>query len=231
MKLLTWNIWKGRHLDGVIDLLKKESPDIIALQEIKEIDGKNQARIIAETLGYEYIYCKSFRTDRHTPLYDLGNAVLSKFPITSTACHFLSKMDKYENSSKTEPRTAVEVNISYKGRSLRVIATHLGYSDNFGDSEIRMYQLDNLLKIIGDKECVLLGDFNSLPNSRVVSQLEEKLQNVDQDITEMSYTNMKDPEKKQYRIDYIFLDKSIPFQNFRIIKTDASDHNTLSIEI
>lgn len=228
---MTWNIWGGKHLDRVVDLIKQENPDVIGLQEVKVIDGENHAEIIAEKLGYHNIYCQSFTTDRHTPPYTLGNAILSKQPILNPHCHFLSSIDQYEGSAKTEPRTLVEAEIPFEDNLLTFFTTHMAYSDNFTESEMRDYQLEKLLKVIENKTCILMGDFNSLPNSRTVNQIEKQLVNTDREKTEISYIDQKLPDHPEYRIDYIFADKKIRTANFRIIETQASDHRPLVVEL
>jgi endonuclease/exonuclease/phosphatase family metal-dependent hydrolase len=229
MKIMTWNIWGGKNLPEVTLEIKKENPDIVGLQEVKGIDGKNSAEIIASDLGYFVFYCKSFTTDRHTPSYDLGNAILSKIPFTTTACHFLSTQKEYEGSAMTEPRTAAEVNI--QGSDITFITTHLGYSKTFEDSELRLKQLSLLLQICAGRKCVLMGDFNSTPDTKTVKTLEEYFENTDlvKDIS--SFTDFKEKEHPRYRIDYIFVSKEITTSNFTIGESKASDHNPLSVII
>lgn len=55
VKLLSWNIWGGQYLPEIVDFLKKEKADIIALQEvIEDLNGANNvAKIIAQKLRYE----------------------------------------------------------------------------------------------------------------------------------------------------------------------------------
>jgi endonuclease/exonuclease/phosphatase family metal-dependent hydrolase len=235
MKIMSWNIWKGKLLDKVIAQIEQESPDVVCLQEVieQDIDGKrvNIAQLLASKLGYEFVYCKAFTTDRHSPSFDIGDAILSKYPITSNSCTALSNLEEYEDSSVTEPRTAVTVTIKTEIATLTIITCHLGYGEKFQETEIRNKQLDRLLAILPKEKTVLTGDFNSLPDSRVVRILNNVLINTDPEQSEYSYTDMKDESHLEYRIDYIFTTPDIIARNFKILSTDASDHSPLTVEL
>lgn len=232
---MSWNIWKGKFLEKVIEQIQQENPDIVCLQEVieQEKDGEkiNIAQQIASKLGYEFVYCKAFHTDRHTPSYDIGDAILSKFPILSSSCHFLSSLDEYKDSAVTEPRTAVKIEVKTDSQTLTIITCHLGYSEKFQETDIRNTQLDRLLTLIPKTSAILTGDFNSQPDSRVLRILNNSLVNTDRDQTEYSYTEMKEENHPEYRIDYIFITPDIIAKNFQILPTDASDHSPLTVEV
>ena len=73
LKTLTWNIGGGKllpdgadplriasyaenGLDAIAGLLESEQPDVIALQETQRKEGRDQARLIAGSLGYEHYF-------------------------------------------------------------------------------------------------------------------------------------------------------------------------------
>jgi endonuclease/exonuclease/phosphatase family metal-dependent hydrolase len=229
ISLVTWNIWKGVHLPKVIQKLQELKSDIICLQEIIEQEDRSRKRVnsaheIAKALNYNYIYCKSFTTDRHTPVFDLGDAILSKFPIINSTCHTLSSMHDYKGSSVTEPRNAIEVEVAIEGTKLTLITTHLGYSEGFTESDIRTQQTEKLLQLLTKEKTVLAGDFNSLPHSPVITKISQILENTDPEMSKPTYTAMKDQNHKQDRIDYIFTSKDIKKKSFEILESDASDH-------
>src|SRR5256885_2098271 len=90
VKLLSWNIWGGRYLDDVIAFLKMSNADIIGLQEVIEFQSsKNMAEEIAEQLGYECVFYKAGTIDKNGKSYNLGNAILSKFPFQKSRYRFL----------------------------------------------------------------------------------------------------------------------------------------------
>lgn len=228
VKVISWNIWKGKFLNQVIKTLKELDAEVVGLQEVIEKEGGerkiNTAQTIAQKLGYQYIYCKAFTTDRHTPTYDLGNAVLSRFPIKKHQCHSLSGLILYQNDSVTEPRGAAEAKIEIAGREIKFISAHLAFSQKLEPVEIRKIQLENLLKIIDPSNTVLMGDFNSLPDSEEIKKLAQVLVNTDPNPLSPTWTNFRDPDQPQYRIDYIFTSNDLKTQNFQIINSSASDH-------
>jgi endonuclease/exonuclease/phosphatase family metal-dependent hydrolase len=74
----------------VIDAIKAEKPDIIALQEVVQSgDVPNRARFIAEETGYRWEWHQTYSI----VLYDEGIAVLSRHPILSTRTHKLPHKD------------------------------------------------------------------------------------------------------------------------------------------
>lgn len=226
MKLLSWNIWKGKHLDKVIQTLKSESPDVMCLQEVKENDT-NQAKVIAENLGYNYFYCGAYTTERYDPTFTLGNAILTKKDITSQSCVQLSSLTDYQGKSDTEPRGAVVCQID----GITFTSAHIGYP--LVESEttpIQKKQTQNLLKAIPREKCVIAGDFNSIPQSEVIKMLEEEYMNVDNSDIDTRFEEREGMIKKG-RIDYIFVTPDIKFNNFKITPSQASDHSFLTLEI
>ena len=82
IKLVTWNLWwkfesyKERE-NLILSELQETAADIMCLQEVWEEEDESQAKIIADKLGYQYIYGKSFEFDGVA----FGNAIISKYPI------------------------------------------------------------------------------------------------------------------------------------------------------
>lgn len=232
VKVLSWNIWKGKHLSQIIGLLRKEDADIIGLQEVIQSSSvPNQAKVIAQTLGYHSFYCPVFTTDRHEPIFDIGNAFLAKLPISGSTCHILSSFDTYQKNAATEPRGAIKASLQIGNRRINFITTHLAYSQELEDSAIRIAQLNKLLPLLEEERVVLMGDFNSLPDSEIIKTLEQKLVNTDPNPTQASWTDYQDPSNPKYRIDYIFASKDLKVLDFQILESQASDHKPLKVEL
>jgi endonuclease/exonuclease/phosphatase family metal-dependent hydrolase len=235
IKVISWNIWGGKKREEVIEFLQKESADIIALQEVttREIDGKkiNDAEEIANALGYEFYYSNAFTTDRHFPSYSIGNAILSKFPIQSSRDHFLSDLSDYEKNSTTEPRLAVECIIEVENTTLHVFSTHLGYSQTLYETPLQKKQLGNLLPLIPSSQSILMGDFNSIPESEIIKQIEKKLSHSDRELNKISWINYKDENHSKYRIDYIFTTSDFITVSAHVADCNASDHFPLVLTL
>ncbi|KAG1653171.1 hypothetical protein FOA52_009016 [Chlamydomonas sp. UWO 241] len=94
IKLLTWNIERGYQLEAIIEELLRLDADVISLQEIdmhcERSNWEDTGRAIARRLGLNYVFLCEFE-ELYSPLRQPsaqgggvhGNAVLSKFDITS----------------------------------------------------------------------------------------------------------------------------------------------------
>jgi endonuclease/exonuclease/phosphatase family metal-dependent hydrolase len=236
--VLSWNIWYGKRLHDVITTLKHTDFDIAGLQEITQKNENNTiintAATISSELHLEYAYAKAFRSNRHTPPYDLGNAVLSKFAVKGYFPHMLSDQDHYDTSSplraiETEPRNAIEAIFNHDGVEFHVFSTHLGFSEGLA-TDMQLYQVEQLLSKLPDKRTILMGDFNSNPESEVIKKMEEKLTNTDPN-NHITWKNMKKDGHPASKIDYIFVTPDIKVLDFKVLHSDASDHLPLLAEL
>ncbi len=229
LKIVSWNIWISKHVPEVITQLKELNPDIIGLQEVIEIAGNNAADQIANKLGYHYMFCKAFTSDRHTPVRTIGNAILSKMPLEKISCVLLSDLDHYNGTHTTEPRSVGLATLS--NTDLTIGTTHLGYTKDMVASDSQKIQAKTLLQAIPDKKFILMGDFNSLPDSEIVTTIEKKLININNDGSIPTRLNEHDAPYDKVRIDYFFVSHDIQYSNFIVYPTQASDHTPISVEI
>jgi endonuclease/exonuclease/phosphatase family metal-dependent hydrolase len=155
IRLLTWNIHGalGRNprfdLERVIALIRKWSPDLIALQEVdsrRNLPDGDPFHVLQDALGKHGVHAHSITTaDGH-----YGQTVITSCPIMLSEIHDISAPER-------EPRRAVKVEIETPGGPMRAVATHLGLS--IGE---RRGQARKLLALAGDPgmTTVVLGDFN-----------------------------------------------------------------------
>lgn len=245
IKVLSWNIWKGKDLSGVIEFLQNSNADIISLQEVLEKDSENpdligkngrmnMAKLIAGELKYDCIYCKVFTTDRHKEIYDIGNAILSKHKIEKSACFELSGLKDYKKSSETEPRGMTWADITIGNRTLKTLNTHLAYSHELKPFNLRQNQINKLLEQIDTKNTILFGDFNTTPHNGELDEILKVLQNTDPDPVKPTWsvypTNYKGfiINGLEYRIDNIFVSRDIKVKKFKIENSHSSDHLPIS---
>lgn len=152
---MTWNIhgtlgFNPRFdLAGVIDLILRWKPDVIALQEVdsrRPPDGEDAFALLQSALGQHGIPAHSIATaDGH-----YGQILISSYPIISSEIHDISEPER-------EPRRAIRAEVETAAGPVRVVATHLGLS--IGE---RRRQAQLLLALTGapDMTTVVLGDFN-----------------------------------------------------------------------
>ncbi|HEY9396162.1 MAG TPA: endonuclease/exonuclease/phosphatase family protein [Burkholderiales bacterium] len=133
----------------ILDVLREIDADVIGLQEVQlGAGGFDMLRFLAKGLGFE---AAAGPTLAHPERGAYGNAVLSRHPIRAVRPIDLSVR-------RREPRGALDIELTCPGRSLRVIATHLGLLP-----AERRTQIKRLLRAFEDDEVmttVLIGDLN-----------------------------------------------------------------------
>lgn len=240
LKIISWNIWAGRYLEKIISFLEEQNADIICLQEvIQNIDGsENVAQIIAEKLGYEWVYNTTAEFNLSllfsAPDKEIawGNAILSKYKITGHAVHVLSEDQK---------RTALEANISVndvnmgENKVVNIFSTHLLHTHHEVQSDIQDMQAKKLVDIASQKnKTIVAGDFNNNPQSNPVHILQSKMVSADTNLDVPSWSAYEDgcsvckPKKNLCRLDYIFTTKDIVTLDARVENSDGADHLPVS---
>ncbi len=219
IKLLSWNIWGGKYLSQVMDFLGKENADIIALQEVAEEKGSTTADTIAKAMGYECVYAPNVKFHEHGKVVIRGNAVLSRYPVTKHTIHVLSS---------EESRVAVQADIDVKGTLLHVVSVHLVHSHQ-QPSARQVEQVKNLLAAVPKENTVVMGDFNSLPESDTITRMRQAFHDTDPDDTP-SWCLYPDgckvckPERVEWKLDYIFVTEDLSANNFLAGDSQGSDH-------
>ena len=156
VRVMTWNIHgtvgANRRFDlgGVVDLVRRWDPDIVALQEVdsrrKHAACANPFDYLQEELGHHGIGAKSITTDDG----DYGQMLMSRWPFATYEIHDLSYPER-------EPRRAIRIEVETPHGPLRVIATHLGLA-----IRERRDQARSLLALTGPRTVttMVVGDFN-----------------------------------------------------------------------
>jgi len=178
LKVMTYNIHYGvgrdkrYSLDRIIEVIRSQAPDVVALQEVDNkmprTNYDHQARIIADALDLYCNYCV-INLKRAT---EFGMATLSKFPLGESRHHDLSFNPRLK--LRFRPRGALRTDVVLGSSGLHVFNLHLG----LGIRE-RIHQRRKLLSesILLDHRLngpmVILGDFNDKPISVVHPRLKD----------------------------------------------------------
>ncbi|MFC5409824.1 endonuclease/exonuclease/phosphatase family protein [Larkinella bovis] len=155
-------------VDAIARVITKEKPDFVALQEVdvnteRSGKGRHQAQELARLTGMHFFFSKAIDHQGG----DYGVAVLSRFPILDSI-RFALPVDPVLGG---EPRTFAGVTAEI-GRGKKVIfgSTHLDLKEpnRLTQSEliVKHFETSNLPLILG-------GDFNALPDSRVMQYLDQ----------------------------------------------------------
>ena len=233
LRVMTYNVHhcsppsKPDSIDmaAVARAIRAQNPDVVGLQEIdvntQRSGAFNQAEELARQLNMVFYFGKAIDHGGG----DYGVAILSKYPVSEAQVHRLPTKPE----TKGEPRILATVKVTLpNGQALRFGSTHL---DAQRDSVNRRLQVNKINQIAAAEKLpfVIAGDFNALPSSAVIRQL-------DQHFTRTCHAceptiPISNPTKA---IDFIAY---APAQSFKVIKTQvipekyASDHLPVLAEI
>ncbi len=154
LRVVSFNIEYGLRVDSAIAVLAGDpalrSADVLLLQEMDD-EG---TRRVADTLGMGYVYYPSvFRFNTHR---DLGNAILSRWPIVEDRKIILPHLARIVHSQRAATAATIRV-----GEALvRVYSLHLGTMAGLAPAARR----DQLQAVLADAEryprVVIGGDLN-----------------------------------------------------------------------
>lgn len=230
LRILSYNIHHGQGMDGKLDLeriarvIQSVDPHVVALQEVDR--GVRRTRGVDEPgeLG---------RLTGMTPIFerniiyqggDYGNAVLTRLPVTTwrnvhVPSHYVGEQRGALVLELTGP-DAVRTPI-------RFMATHIDYRPDDAERMDSVRKLEEVAREHPDMPTLLVGDLNSMPDSRVIKAFEENWTRSD------SSPLLTFPaDKPDRRIDYVLVR---PKARWKVVETRvidvpvASDHRPLLV--
>jgi len=243
IKLISLNLWQGGNLfPAILDFLKSEDADILALQEV--YDGKDPAladkyrsMAVLGQLGYPYSdFASAYLDKRSEGLIPQGNAILSKFPIIDRGARFLVEPTQPNYVEIPEnfpslPRVLQSVRLDTPDGEINVFNMHGVWDiDGDNDSEARRSMVDIIIKETSGKSNVIVtGDTNAKSTNPAMQALEASLTNVFG--TELPTTfNMRhktDPGYGTAAVDHLYVSPNIQILSKGCPDADVSDHRPL----
>ena len=165
LRVATLNVWNRlgpweERKRAIRASLEKLAPDVIGLQEVIRLEGEHefdQLAEIGEGLGYHSAYGRS----PEAPPWGNGNAVLSRWPVTSTTVFPLEGTD--------EARCLLATTIDSPHGEIPFFVTHLNWM--FHEGHVRRRQVRAVaghiarLAPIEGFPPIVVGDFNSESDS------------------------------------------------------------------
>lgn len=237
LKLMTYNIQHGLDyqkllkkeriidLDKIIDVIKQENPDIVALNEvyndINNIETVEQTKYIAEKLGYKYYFFGKCITIKNT--IDYGNAIISKYPLSNFIIHKIPDPIIKKEKGCYESRVIIQCDLLINNQIIKIYVTHIGL-----ETEEKENGINKIIEITQNEESILMGDFNMLENNKNIQKLLNVYKNplLNNNNLASTYPSINPKEK----IDYIFT-KNVDVDKSYIVKKVASDHFPVIINI
>lgn len=250
MKLLNLNIGiKIDNTQDVLDLISKDDYSIVTLQEVMRgidtsvFDKYNNSNIIKLKTNFKYnFFGPLWIADHHEKngivskvfggLTEQGNEILSNYQITkSENCFYYKNYSIFSDTTNfrkyDHPRAIIDSIISVNGKELQIICIHGIWSENkLGDKRTIGQSNFILSKIRKDIPCIVVGDFNLLPNTESIKILNKELINLIEKYNVKSTRPIFDDglDKGNMVCDYVFVNDKIKVNGFEVINSNISNH-------
>lgn len=249
LKIIHCNIWDGgRLISNLIEFLRQEQPDILAMQEV--YDGHDplleprfrSIETLREATGLRhYAFAPTYQEAFKDFDVPCGNAVLSRYPIMREEVWFYDIpfqerfIDDGRGNRSQSPCNLQHVAVNVQRQVLHVFNTH-GIWDTHGkDNPRRLRMGKTIAACMAEKQpAILCGDFNVNEGTKTITRLGEKLVNVfasDRRVTSFNLNHK--PPKTGYAkavVDFIFVTDDIKVLAYRQPDADVSDHRPLMCE-
>ncbi|HEY8223806.1 MAG TPA: endonuclease/exonuclease/phosphatase family protein [Pyrinomonadaceae bacterium] len=231
LRVMTYNIHVGVGMDKQLDLqriadvINKERPDLVALQEVdrgvERTQRKDEIVELARLTHMEYAFAHNL--DYQGGQY--GVAILSRYPIRTTDHRM------YQNKREAERRGMIRIEAKIGGKLVNFVTTHLDYQFQDG----RLFEAEQLVEFLRDVKgpLILAGDFNDEPTGTayklMLTQFDDTWLSSRQKASGFTYP----ADKPIKRIDYILIRKSdrLRARKSSVVETLASDHIPVLTEI
>jgi endonuclease/exonuclease/phosphatase family metal-dependent hydrolase len=223
IRVMTYNIHVGIGMDKKLDLqriadvINKEKPDLVGLQEVDR--GVQRTQRIDEIVELSKLtrmeYAFAFNLPYQGGQY--GVAILSRFPIRATE-HRL-----YKNLREAERRGFIRAELTIDGRVVHFVTTHLDYQHDDG----RLFEAQQMLAGLRQTKSplIVVGDFNDTPAGDTYKLMRSLFYDAwELRAGEDGFSYPADKPAK--RIDYIFTlySNGIRVKRVWTVNTLASDH-------
>ncbi len=156
-------------LQAIANVIKKQKPDIVALQEVdvhtnRSGPGINQAKELGRLTGMKSWFAKAIDYDGG----EYGVAILSKYPIENMKNTPLPTAEGTNGEHRTLATAIVTLP---RNKKILFACTHLDAQVN--DTN-RLLQINKILKILKMETLpvIIAGDFNATPSSKVIGTLD-----------------------------------------------------------
>lgn len=245
MKVIQLNLWRGTLLENALEFFRAEDPDIILLQEIystKLPDAPINYRLyehLQEVLPeYNGAYGAAFTDITKIGNIESGNAIFSKFNITSTTNTFFDRPYKAFNeqaqtSFENNPQTILEAKLDANGVEVNAYSVHGIWGFDGKDSDRRLQMAETIIQQIkGKKNVIMGGDFNLHPDTETVASIEKHVKSVFGNTLTRTFNleYKKEPGFKTAAVDMMFYSENIQVVSKDCPDIQVSDHLPLVVE-
>ena len=224
MKVMSFNtqhcmnyITRKIDFEVMAEAIKKCGADIVGLNEMRDkgTDPEYQAqteKLSALTGLPHYYFAKAIDVQGTNPY---GNAFLSALPIVKAETILVPDPDPATRTGKYyETRCLLKAELE---RGITVLVIHFGLNPDEQENAVK-----TVVENLASEKCILMGDFNVLPNDAVLQPIRERMKDTADCFGKTLYSFPSDaPDRK---IDYIFVSKDVEIVEADIPAIVASDH-------
>lgn len=175
-----------------------------------------QTERLGKLTGMNYYFAKAINVAGLAPY---GNGILSKFPIVSAETIGIPDPTNKTGTETYEMRCVLKAVID-AGRKYTVLVTHMGLNKDERENAVKVL-LDNA----PSENCIIMGDFNCLPDCEELTPLFERYNCSDVSVPTFP------SDAPRIKIDYIFTSKDITVSDKAVSENIVSDHRSMWIEV
>ncbi len=225
IKVVSINIERHKHIERVVEFLKKENPDVICLMEVCESDV-----VILAGESYPFrVYAPNDVMPESEGRGTTGVAILSKKPIEWSEKFYCNEADR-AYLEKPGLGTHAPILVLAKIGDLQIGAVHFSWTANGSVDERQRKHTDILLEYLSTKgELVLCGDFNIPRGNEMYQKLLTNYQdNIPTEIEttldpKLHRANFETPGKLKFVVDYVWSTPTYEVSEVRV-EQGVSDH-------
>ena len=251
VRVVSWNINRGLHLDQVSQFLAGSKADVLLLQEADQNARRthhiNVAREIAQKLRMNYAFAKEFQEltqgSRTSPAYH-GQVTLSRWPLSNCRIirfeeqtgfwrphWFLPEIPPFQE--RIGGRLALVTDVKIGDRMIVAYNLHL---ESRGDDRLRCAQLNEVLidaqRYRPSAPALVCGDFNLDASNGVAADALNRADFEDALANRHAPTKPHSFSEQGKIIDWIFARKPLRPSGAQVHNSgSASDHYPLSADL
>lgn len=190
--------------------------DIVGLNEMRdlgEVEGyEAQVPTLAERTGLaHWVFAKAIDVNGPNPY---GNGLLSRYPIVSAQIIPVPDPENRTGTEFYETRCLLKAKLQ---NGLTVLVIHFGLNPDEQENAVQ-----TVLEHLESERCVLMGDFNVLPEDPVLAPIRARMRDAAEAFGKPLLSFPSDaPDRK---IDYIFVSPDVQVLAADIPAIVASDH-------
>ena len=230
MKIMTFNTqhcksYLAQKIDfeQMADAIRTCDPDIVGLNEMydkgERVEFTAQTAELARLAGYPYhFFAKAIDYKGNNPY---GNGFLSRVRIVNAEIIPIPDPVERTGAKLYETRCLLKAELE---NGVTVLVTHFGLNPDEQKNAV-----ETVVAHLAEKKCVLMGDFNVLPEDGVLAPIRARMKDTAEMFDEPKPSWPSDEPRK--KIDYIFVSPDFEVVAADIPEIVASDHRPHTAEV